>query len=581
MVKPVYRFFNHRYYLKYHGVYRHAKKLFVFDMALLGLAIFLFAGSIFFFLWRPGITEYIDLSINLGQKRILSGQEVKLSIAYGNRSKYLLKSAALNVRLPAGFIVDRSRTPETLLPANYVIELGELRPRTGGMLEIFGRYWTSPNVDEKITAFLNYYISGEKRAEMKMTHLIANLPKSVLKGELTMSTTSLANTNMPFTYTLTNTGAAPVNEILLSYSWQNNAPVSSSIIALGPFETKTITGTVIISSGANNINVAITASVKINGRLIRQGTASRNVTIYKPNVECSFRFASGTLYAEPGGSINSIVHTKNKGTVALRNLNLTVVAKPDGLINYPLSSRLSRAKPADNEILFDRAVRTAFSKLGAGKEDAFALELKTQTRFSLDKKENVFLKIEPLLRAEVEGVTEQVFSLPCADDSTPVATEVSLASEARYFSDEGDQLGRGPLPPHLRRTTKYWISIQINNTTNELEKISFSTALAPGVQFTDKQSVTIGPEIKFDSGSRRLSWNHSEIPPHSQTGLYFEVSVTPSPDQLGKELQITGPQNLIATDGFSGKQFSITRAGLTNALPTRDEGAALGARVTE
>ena len=48
----------------------------------------------------------------------------------------------------------------------------------------------------------------------------------------------------------------------------------------------------------------------------------------------------------------------------------------------------------------------------------------------------------------------------------PVATEVAMQNSIRYYTEEGDQLGRGPLPPQVGETTKYWVFVQITNTTN-------------------------------------------------------------------------------------------------------------------
>ena len=67
------------------------------------------------------------------------------------------------------------------------------------------------------------------------------------------------------------------------------------------------------------------------------------------------------------------------------------------------------------------------------------------------------------------------------------------------------------------------------------------------------------------------------MPANSQTGLYFEVAVNPSPEQVGEILPLTRTLTFTATDAVVGKEFNLTRAGLTNVLPRGDRGASAGA----
>ena len=92
--------------------------------------------------------------------------------------------------------------------------------------------------------------------------------------------------------------------------------------------------------------------------------------------------------------------------------------------------------------------------------------------------------------------------------------------------------------------------------------------------------MTIGPEIKYDAGSKTVAWNYNLIPANSQTGLYFEISATPTAGQAGRNLNLTDALNFTATDDFVNKNFNLTRPGLTNVLGSDDLGAGKGAVVT-
>ena len=183
------------------------------------------------------------------------------------------------------------------------------------------------------------------------------------------------------------------------------------------------------------------------------------------------------------------------------------------------------------------------------------------------------------MQAEIPEVPGQKFEQDGNSVKIPLATEVSLKAEARYYTDEGDQLGRGPLPPTIGETTKYWIMVRVDNTSNAINTARFSTELPLGVEFTGKQSVSIGPELKYNAVNHTVTWSYNLIPANSQTGLYFEVAVTPTADQAGKNIQLTKAFSFSATDDLINKNFSLAQNGLTNTLPASDMGSEKGSTI--
>jgi len=156
----------------------------------------------------------------------------------------------------------------------------------------------------------------------------------------------------------------------------------------------------------------------------------------------------------------------------------------------------------------------------------------------------------------------------------PMTTEISWNAKAIYFTDDGNQLGRGAIPPQVGETTKYWILIQINNTVNAAKDVKFSAELPTGVEFTNRQSVTIGPELKSQNGT--VGWSYKELPAGSQTGLYFEVAVTPQTNQVGQALTLIKSMSLSATDSITNKNYNLNLGAINNQLGKNDQGTAAG-----
>jgi hypothetical protein len=112
---------------------------------------------------------------------------------------------------------------------------------------------------------------------------------------------------------------------------------------------------------------------------------------------------------------------------------------------------------------------------------------------------------------------------------------------------------------------------QINN--------SFEASLSSGVSFTGKQSVTIGDPLRIENG--KVIWNFPEIPANSQVGLYFEVSVTPNPSQIGRNISLIRDFSFDSEDSYVGKKFNLNGNGLSNILSASDRGSRMGSKVVE
>ena len=125
---------------------------------------------------------------------------------------------------------------------------------------------------------------------------------------------------------------------------------------------------------------------------------------------------------------------------------------------------------------------------------------------------------------------------------------------------------KGKFIPQL---VEYFID---DHTDNFKKDVYFKTSLPVGVELTGKESVTIGPKISYDKTSRTITWNHSELPANSYTGIYFEVQVTPIVSQIGKEIKLTNDLYFTATDNWTGKKFDLKNFSLNNVLQANDKG---------
>ncbi len=579
MFKIIYNFFHRHYHLHYHKVYNHAKKLFAFDLFLLAVATTMLGSTLFFFFWNPGLTDQIDIKISLGSNRIKSGELTKITINYKNRSKYYLSEPILALHLPDGFIVDRDLTPTTTFRDDSTFELKELRPGASSQVEIYGHLWILPKQDEKISALFSYLPEKSKYREQKLGSFLVNLSDSILKASLEMATTSFANNHVPFVYKIVNTSDSKLEGLNFNINFPgkiiNLKDTDLQNITLEKNAEKLITGEIIMPAKSGEYNLNVLVNAKINNQPIDILNNQITVKSFSHDVSISSKLTDNLTFAQPNQVLNASVSWQNNGQYELRNSYIRIAFTP-GVVDLKITAKENGFKIDGNDLLISANERTALANSQTKSTNQFDFKIYLLPTFNVGAVENAILEIKPSFNSELKNIPGQRFSSSGESAKIILSTELSLISEARYFSNEGDQLGRGPLPPQIGEATKYWIFVSIKNTTNPVRDAVFSATLSNGINFTGKQSVSIGPSLTFNESSHTMNWNYRELPPNSQTGLYFEVVTIPTPEQIGKNINLINDIRFTANDKTTGKLFMLNKAAINNILSVNDLGSKKG-----
>jgi len=577
MFRAIYNIFHGHYHRHYHGKYTHAKKLFAFDLVLLTGALVTLAAGLFFFFWTPGLTDWIDLSVSYGDGRIKSGEKVIMTLDYVNRSKESLTNVTLAIHLPPGFIIDRTLTPTTEFSEQSIFNLPTLLPGAKGKKIIHGTLWTEPKKETETIAILSYTPENINRREQKFGRFLINLPESVLKTELNLNIkSSFPYNRFPFALTLTNTEAQKVEDVSLNCSWPGKIEWKNQIekLTLDGKETRVFNGEIVMPNTAGLYTLKIQPQISVNNQLVVLDTIINDISVVYPRVTTNVNWETTATYAEPNVTLPIKISWKNNSQYELKNLQIKINTTP-GVVNLKKTAQQNNLKIIGDSLILDASNRTLLSDGTPQSTGDTKIDLVLLSSFALNEKEKAYLEVTPILEAELKEITEkQIFTNTGSSIKILLATNATLRVEARYFTSEGDQLGRGPLPPRVGETTKYWIFAQLQNTTNRLKDISFEANLTPGVEFTGKQSVTVGSPLKNQNG--KLVWGIFQLPANSATGWYFEIAVTPNNEQIGRNLNLVKNINVLATDEETGKKFDLNSGGITNILPANDAGKTQG-----
>jgi len=568
------------YQKRYHLQYRHARKLFVFDLALLSSTIVLLATIAVVHFYDPTITADISLSISTNEERIQSGQEAEFIIEYANDSQYVLTDTKLALQLPIGFLPSIT-TPENSYESHTrTFTLGDIVPGQSSMVSISGQLFAEPEDQKLVGAFITYTSEKTGRRESKAVHFQFTARGSVLVTSVESPTETIAGSNMPFTLELHNTGEFPLANLEIPLL-QEQGDVSNTEISTGDIvkdlwkidrldagATTSLRGSYTIPSNAkNNVDLGFTPQIHINETIIHQGSQSHTYNVKTPELRAQTSWDVNEI--KPGDSAQLNLTLQNTG-----NTNFDSVA-----ISIPVNANIISTNAfisQNNARISNNAFVVTTSKLSPQSSQTITINVPIIAIPRLEKNKTLSLPIT--LSGTVPNISTP-YQLTTQSADISIGTYILLNAESRYYTNEGDQLGRGPLPPVIGKQTKYWVFVTAQNGSNDVTQARFSAKLAPGVTWTGKTSVSTGEDIIYNQNSGSISWSRNSVPAFTTVGIYMELAVTPSASEVESVPQLLQNIQFSAYDTFIGETITKSTPNISANLPNDPTGQNKGITV--
>jgi uncharacterized cupredoxin-like copper-binding protein len=587
LISPIH-FLEMHYKTRYHLRFAHARKLFIFDISLLASIFFLAGLTLSYVFYHASIASLVYLNIQAPGNRILSGEHVEYTINYRNESDLKLLKSNLKLTLPKGLVLDKN----DLLKTDNSIDLNTVKPGQAGEIKISGWFYNTPNQEENLTATLTFIQEKKQIKEIKASRLISILRGSVLQAKLTANNKITALGESQLIFTLQNTGKQTLKEITLPLTpnfpqakvmepQSQTGVIKDSVwqlSELAPGQTAQLTAKLKtkINDVIPEIKLNFTPSLKANNEIIPQATIEHVWQVLYPHLELSTNWENDLISLQPGtvGKLN--LHLKNVGDLALVNGQLIIPLSPF-IIDSTKAKQLNLGDLVDNNLILTARQFPTLAKIDSGAD--FNLEIKIPIVYLPQNGTDIILSLTPTLKAEVVGTEKNYLILNTNASPIKIGTQISLQGEARYYTAEGDQLGRGPLPPQVGKETKYWVLITALNNTSEADKIQFSATLPPYVKWTGKTSLTRGPAITYSEKTHQVYWKLDYLAPYEKIGLYLELALTPLAEQAGTEPIILEDISLTAEDGFTGAKIEKNILGVDISLANDGIGKEQGVKV--
>ena len=560
-----------RYKTKYHLKFAHAKKLFVFDMLLMLSTVVLFVATMFWWLYDPTVTAlvHLDVTATITQERFQSGDNVTLHITYQNESDVTLTHPELVIHPTPGFLLTQSTAPYIREKDHSIrVSVSAVPPGDSGSVDIEGQFFSPPGDHTPISTMLIYTQEGNSTPESDIHRLYLTTREPSLSFRFDGPPQYIAKTAIPVTLTVTNeqnfeypSFVVPFNEDETASTW-TTATSSFGIVSnnqweitrLAPHASATLSGTLVLtpSSDQTSLTIPITPLISLphGDTTFVEATIPFTFSFAYPQVRLSSSWDS--TYATLGDKALLTVSVQNTGNAPLENPRVTVLGKTVTLEKNVLQPGETVPVVINTSVITTNVIQSTNGPI-------FAPRI--------------------LFEAGLPSIPSYTYQTASDAPPLPIGTTVSLSQSSRYYTDEGDQLGRGSLPPQVGKETKYWVFTQIKNTVGELEDITFSTTIAPGAMWTGKSSVSKGGDITYNASTGKATWSTRSMNPYETIGIYFEVSVTPSASAIGTIPALLTGSSVSANDPYIDDTLSSSVGAINASLSDDSIGQAKGVRV--
>ncbi len=571
------RYFKHYQPERPHG-WRHLIVDTLLAIAVVGLVGYNLALYIGF---GKSLVSGIRFSIER-EGALVSGTSVTYKIAYTNENREQLEKAAIALQLPPTLAHIAVEPAEGYNAKTKTWILGTVD--AGGTAELRVRGDVLGSIDDgvNVMAGFSYTPEGSTREERVSATdtgsimstatlaLFADVPKHVVNGQ-----------SVTLTFAYVNHGVFPIERAVIQPKFPDGFILERAEPALkkGEFildrlapdgEGKlVITGT-LDGKGQEQILIPMHVVIHEGARAIDQGETVFTIPIFYPKLQTTLTIDTPSIH--PGEPTTYTVTYENGGSVDILDAMIAIEFPNTFLV--PTTFTSSMGVLDGSTVRINKKTFPQFALVRVKGKGEFTFTVASRATFDqriVLSRDTARLPVKLVTQYRIEPDVETI--IPSTNNfDLPVGAALNLQSFARYYTDEGEQLGRGPLPPVVGKTTRYWIFWNVVNQVNEVRAVVVRGVLPVGVTWTSKVSTTYGDAVKFDAGTNTVLWNVDQVKRETggiypDVGASFEVALAPEAAAVGKLSLLIQEQSIQGVDVVTQETIEKTIADVTTALP--------------
>ncbi len=492
----------------------------------------------------------VNLRVKFLSNEIVSGRVEIFEIEYETKNKDIIKNSNLTVKIPLGFKLLEVTPDKIFNKDTNTFNIGDLNNGANGKLRLKGMIVGDVGEQERLSYIFNYLENG-KTESVASTYLYF-IDKSALGVILDMPEERYLNSQFVTVVRVVNKENNILENIELDIKGEN-ITIKSIEELKGEIEEKNnhvfikqlgqgssvefVIKAVGMSEGLAKIN--IDTYLRVDNDKFLQAQESKNIKINKSQV--SAEIISNIDAIKVNEELRYKIKAKNDNSDIIDNLNF-VIASSDKDFEVSLTSIKGSGELIGNQI--------NVGSLKPGQELVVDLSLLFKT------KEKYLNKSVGLVVTESYDILGKEIGRTIYSSKKKVLSDFNVKAKVVYYSEHGDQLGSGPLPPQVDMMTNYWVFFEIENYGNDLLNFELTGNLTDSVVWHNNKTVLSG-EVQFGEVNKKGVWSVSEI---LKTGgvnkIGFEIGLIPDDSHVGSVVDLVSGITYNVYDNFCKKEIN-------------------------
>ncbi len=532
------------------------------------------AGAWFFVFDRPTGSPTTEVMLEIiGMPEAHIGQEVEYRIRYRNMLDTAFTSARIELKYPAGFVVEETSLPPTdeKLP---IWELGRLAPDARGSIDIRGTMYGNLDQEQSLRAFLHYEPENFSSTFQQVATFITKLTASPAGIVLEAPTSTVSGSPVPITLLVTQEipDVSPDVPLMVSLESNGNFQITTSdpavaegaptrptswIIDPSKKETKIqLTGIFSGDAGTQQLTARLVGAHKQANEPQQWAAATQEVAIEKADLSLTLLVNGGTedTHLAPKETLSIRVVLKNNGATEITNaaVTLDIDAPANGKKSIFDWNEIDDA--ADGDIVGEQLSETmrrgrltwnknhveTLSALGAGKEVAFDIQLPIVSGEFIDLS---------TYTAHTGVVKSSVSFLLQGTEKTIAADEVGLTFTDDLSLEVSDE------QKTLNNKSVHTVTWLLTHSYHALKQMTVEADLYGEVTLLESTATVPAGKLTYDATSKHVVWTIDEMP------VSLDVLALTLPIQIDKEnpsqKNLTSKVKIKATDVVTGTELFI------------------------
>lgn len=559
----------HRRYKKPHGPRAHI--ILTIDGVLVSIILALLAfGSYFAFFYHP-LRDAFRIEV-LTAEVLRSGEPTTVTVRITNAGEESLSNIRIATYFPPEFRPVGAPHDE--------IEISSLPPKMSLDHEFRGLLLGPPQSTPIFVKMSAKNETGETDEKVASGQLCWK--DNLIKAAWEMPETAVREQSLTFKFKLQNDADLDFERVLFRPTWpegfrlQLSSPPlfggQASIGPIGPDESVELAFQGLLNGKESDQLGFGGEIVWMDGEEeVLLAAASSDTVIFSSDLNLTARLADTEIAAvKPGDSVPITISYSNDGGYILKNVRFSLPLDAR-MVNAQLSKAVEGGQ-SGNQLVWSSLTFPTLSQIGPGDTGELQAELRIKKQVSVFVN-NPILKLTPAAEFSIDEPRIDDARVPGVATEVKVAGTAELATVARYFTNEGDQIGRGVLPPRVDRTTRYWVVMRVQNGPTEVRNGRVRVTLPENATWTGKSAVTTGLDLEASENGRVLTWEIGSLPAHAGVvspapNASFEVAIEPTAAQVGTEPPLILSALFKGIDAWTEQEISSDQGALTTALST-------------